>query len=170
MVIHAATVQLRPVHARERQRICNSKQRTTPARSRSAPGWAPALARVSTSAFFLPARRCYTRSSLSPSFQLFRAPSGHSKCLPHRPAQHAIVCPAFVSVFVNASLAPRCSSFQLVSGPSGHRYLPFHCRYPPASIKSAQTRPRRSAVLARFTAVLARFSAVWPGSKPSGPF
>ena len=43
----------------------------------------------------------------------------------------------------------RCSSFQLVSGPSRHRYLPFHFRYPPASVKSAQTRPRRSVVLAR---------------------
>ena len=32
------------------------------------------------------------------------APSGHSKCLPHRPARHSIACPAPVSVFVSASL------------------------------------------------------------------
>ena len=113
---------------------------------------------VSTSALFLPARPCYTRLSLSPSFQLFRAPSRQSKCLPHRPAQHSIACPTVVSV---APSAPHCSSF--VVRPSGHKYLSFHCRYLSASTKSAQTRPRRSSVLACFT-------AVWPGSKLSGPF
>ena len=98
VVIHAATVQLRPVRARERQRTCNSKQRT--ALTQRPSRVPPALARVSTSALFLPARRCYTRSSLSPSFQLFRA----SKCLPRRPAQHSIACPAPTSVFLSASL------------------------------------------------------------------
>ena len=103
LVIDAAKVQLRPVRARERQPTCNSKQRTAPAQRPVACPVRP-IARVSTSALFLPARRCYTRSSLSLSFQLFRAPSGHSKCLPHRPAQHSIACPAPVSVFVSASL------------------------------------------------------------------
>ena len=77
-------------------------------RSRSAPGRVPRppsrACKYNTSAIFLPARRCYTRSSLFPSFQLFRAPSGHSKCLPHRPARYSIACPAPVSVFVSASL------------------------------------------------------------------
>ena len=97
MVIHAATVQLRPVRARERQRTCNSKQCSAPAQR---PVACPARPRACkyTSALFLPARHCYTRLSLSPSFQLFRAPSGHSKCLPHRSALHSIACPAPVSV------------------------------------------------------------------------
>ena len=78
-------------------------QRTAPAQRPVACPARP-LTRVSTPALFLPARRCYTRLSLSQSFQLFRAPSGHSKCLPHRPARHSIVWPAPVSVFVSASL------------------------------------------------------------------
>ena len=52
----------------------NSKQRTAPAQHLVACPARP-LARVYKSALFLPARRCYTRSLLSPSFQLFRAPS-----------------------------------------------------------------------------------------------
>ena len=151
VVIHAATVQLRPVRAREKQRTCNSKQRVPlplSARSRAPPA-ACKYVRA-----FLPCG--YTRSSLSPSFQLFRAPSGHSKCLPHRPAPaldcvprpRECVCERF-------PLRRAAHPFQLVSGPSGHRYLPFHCRYPSARVKSAQTSPRRSAVLAPFSAVSA---------------
>ena len=167
VVIHAATVQLRSVHTRERQRICNSKQRAP-----------PALARVSTSALFLPACRCYTRSSLSPSFQLFRATSGHNKCLPHRPVQHAIACSAFVSVFVNASLAPRCSSFQLVSGPSRHRYLLAFslqvstCKHKISS-NQAKTISRLGLFYSRlgpFFNRLAGLKAVWPVLKPSDNF
>ena len=89
MVIHAATAQLRPVRAGERQRTCNSKQCTTPAQRPVACPARP-LAPLSTSALFLPARRCYTRSSLSPSFQLFRAPSRHIEQVPAASSRPAL--------------------------------------------------------------------------------
>ena len=168
VVIHAATVQLRPVRALERQRTCNSKQRTAPAQCpvacparprtckyvRAFPPCAPLLHPVVT----LPVLPAFQSSKRTSACRIV-PPSTRSRAPP----------PPWACLWVLPS-APRCSSVQVVSGPSGHRYLPFHCRYSPASVKSAQTRPRRSAVLACFTAVLARFSAIWPGSKPSGPF
>ena len=100
VLIHAARVQLGLSAPRERQRTCNSKERTTPARSRSSARSRAPPAPLTTFALFLPVRRCYARSSLSPSSSFSELQVDvASVCRivpPGRP--HSIACPALVSV------------------------------------------------------------------------
>ena len=110
-----------------------------------------------------PACHCYTRSSLSPSFQLFRGPSRH-KCLrvaSSQPTQHSI-----------SRAPPSCVAYPSLllrfPTPNGHT---FHCRY------LQQFNPGQDNQLSWptlqpswFVLQLSGWVAIWPILKPSDSF